>query len=114
MFGYNNSHNNNGHHGCFRITNNNYDQLLVNKTPTNQQTRNCLVPALTYCLLSFIVVIVLVLGHGLVLVRALVLTLVLHPALILVLVLALVLGLVSLLLTLASVLALAVDGSCFS
>ena len=40
---YTNSCNNNGHNGCFWYKNNNHDQLLVNKSPTNQQTRNYLV-----------------------------------------------------------------------
>ena len=42
VLGFNNSCNNNGHHYCVCVTkDNNYDQLLVNKQPTNQQTRNC-------------------------------------------------------------------------
>ena len=36
-----NSCNNDGHNGCFPANNNNYDQQWVNKTPTNQQKRNC-------------------------------------------------------------------------
>ena len=41
VVGHKNSRNNNGHNGCVCTSTNNHDQFLVNKPPTNQQTRTC-------------------------------------------------------------------------
>ena len=47
VVGYNNSCNNNGHRCCFVTANNNYDQLFVNKPPTNQQTTTATITTIT-------------------------------------------------------------------